>query len=228
MNGLTGPWCLPHTMIVRVYDRDLVLQCMDYLVSADSTSLDGKSRSPIILMRKMWSRLIAAFHPSTGPIALPVEEDDRLEMEAGSFPFAQQSFSQTDLPPELTENVIHWSRLSSEWDTNKALWITTDNKEQCSAIAQTAFHLLSPSGGDETRIGVALVDLSKTRSSFWPLTKGLALASPEYRADLVQYLPAVMDFRLKKGRALVFGRGQADISPWLYYKDKEVRLPLPP
>jgi hypothetical protein len=131
-------------MVVRVYDRYLVLQCMDYLVLADFTSLDGKSRTHTILM-KMWSRLIAAFRPSTDLIALPVEEDGWLELGDGSSFLPQQSSSSTDLPPELAENIVHWSQLSSNRDTNKALWITTDNKEQCGAIAQTVFHLLSPS-----------------------------------------------------------------------------------
>ncbi|KAJ7722656.1 hypothetical protein DFH07DRAFT_897892 [Mycena maculata] len=207
---------------LRRYMRGLqVIQYMDYLVRADATSLDTDVPTRKTTSKWTWSRLFAPFRRCpTGPIALPADHD-RLELASGpSFP-GQQSSSPREIPSELAENVLHWSRLALDWHTNKALWITSDNKEQCSEIASTVFNLLSPSGSDNSGIGVALVDVGETRSSFWPLVQGFAVASPEYRTCLPDHLPmelVSMKFRMSQVRSLIFGPDEHDISPWLYYK----------
>jgi hypothetical protein len=158
-------------------------------------------------------------------ISLP-GEDDSLEMSAPakSSP-AQHASSPGQLPAELTENVLHWSRLSSEWHTNKALWITTDSKERSGEIAQGVFDLLSPSSSDDDT-GLALVDISGTRSAFWPLIRGFAVASPGFRAEFGRYTPPRLDYYIRGWPTYrisgLFRRKQPDVSPLLFY-DSPVR-----
>ncbi|KAJ7464055.1 hypothetical protein FB451DRAFT_453740 [Mycena latifolia] len=200
----------------RAHMKDLrVLQGLNYLIRSDSTSLeiDVPSDGPPT-RKKLWSRLIALFRRrSTGPIALPVD-GDLLEMGAGAEDPTREAW---DIPAELTQDVLHWSRLSPDWHTNKALWISTDTKERHRAIADAVSTLLQPSSGD-TRTGIAIVDAGKTRSAFWPLVHGFASASPGYRAALGERPPPVLSEN--DVRSPIFHAAKADHSPYTYYAQR--------
>jgi hypothetical protein len=215
MDGLTGLLVLytgPNWL-----KTELALECLNYLVLADSISQN--TRMPTGWKR--WSQLLLAFRPRpTCPGVLYVD-DDQLELAPLVSSSAAQQFAR-EVPRELTEHVLGWWQASEDFIT-KALWITTDSKKQCSVIAQTVADLLSP-GDDESRIGVALVDVSEARSSFWLLIRGFVMASPEYRGDILNHLPSSLtSFRIHRLRNLVRRRQQEDISS-LYLKDISVRF----
>jgi hypothetical protein len=95
---------------------------------------------------------------------------------------------------------------------DQGLWVTTYNKNSYADIAQTISRSLSPDGSN-----VTVVDVSQTRSVFWPLIRGLAIASPEYREELGRHKP--------------FNYGQSDfkitfapvrrVSPYWLYDDRK-------
>ncbi|KAJ7888235.1 kinase-like domain-containing protein [Mycena leptocephala] len=51
-------------------------------------------------------------------------------------------------------------------------------------LAETISRTISPDGSD-----VTVVDMSQTESVFWPLVRGLMMASPEYRRELARNTP---------------------------------------
>ncbi|KAJ7608066.1 hypothetical protein DFH06DRAFT_1149244 [Mycena polygramma] len=205
----------------RKHMKDMiVLRTLDYLVLSDATSLNTKvTRKGTNPKEKLWSRLVSLFsRPSKGPISLPIDDEagDGLEMDVGDDDPAPPTSSPWKIPAELTENVLHWSRLSTEWDTHKALWISTDNKGHHSAIAHAVSRVLISEKSMRSR--VAVVDLSQTRSAFWPLTRGFAAALPEYRAALGDNPPSAI--RDNSVHVPKFRAGRPDLSPWLYYSDR--------
>ncbi|KAJ6469282.1 kinase-like domain-containing protein [Mycena sanguinolenta] len=90
--------------------------------------------------------------------------------------------------PLLIENILHWSKLLADRHTDQGVWITTYNMASHTHIAQIISRILSPDGGN-----VAMVDVSQTRSSFWPLVRGLVSASAEYREELGIHTPRAFE-----------------------------------
>ncbi|KAJ7070451.1 hypothetical protein B0H15DRAFT_895297 [Mycena belliarum] len=195
----------------------IVLRALDYLVLADTTLNRKPTPKGTTPFKTPWSRLIILSRPSTGPISLPDDDDadDLLEMGVGDDDPAPPSHAPWEIPPDLVEDVLHWSQLSTQWDTHKALWISSDQKERHKTIALAVSRLLTSSTDKNTRTSVAVVDVAQTRSVFWPLTRGLAAALPEYRAALGDDPPSVI--RDNSVHVPRLHAGKPDLSPWLYY-----------
>jgi hypothetical protein len=82
--------------------------------------------------------------------------------------------------------MTHWSRLSSEGHTSGALWITAHHDSTRHGIvhASSISRLFFPDGNSSKYNVPMLIDISQTRSVFWPLVRALASASPEYMEQL--------------------------------------------
>ncbi|KAJ7894152.1 hypothetical protein B0H13DRAFT_2525883 [Mycena leptocephala] len=104
--------------------------------------------------------------PADGSIGLSIH-DDPVEMN-------DRHPSSWRPPPELGDSVLHW-----EMTFSKPLWMTVAN-ERCEDIAHTVHDLLS----SHPCTSIALVDVSQTRHTIWPLMKSLMGTSPEYRQEI--------------------------------------------
>ncbi|KAJ6469281.1 hypothetical protein C8R45DRAFT_1016544 [Mycena sanguinolenta] len=161
------------------YMRDMsVIQCADYLVAGDSLSF-GQARE------RNWPllRYLRGLLRRRGPIFLP--GDDSLEIDgipSATTSTQEQSLVPWNIPSELREAVLHYSRLGADsmWPTKLPLWITADTGNRCSAIVREVSRIVCSS---ESGICVD-VDISSTHSVFWPLVRALAVALPAYREVL--------------------------------------------
>ncbi|KAJ6482742.1 hypothetical protein C8R45DRAFT_1075813, partial [Mycena sanguinolenta] len=198
----------------RQYMRDMmVTQAADYFVTADPVSQIPANTGPRIFPRLR--RVLSWFkRPQIVYISLP--DDQGLEMGtslAGSTGPLCLSLN----GPELTENIIHCSRMFSDSHTARSLWITTRKKEHHAELACTISESLSSTDGD-SKHETSLVDVSRTGTVFWPLIQALAAASPEYRAEIGRDPPVPFAdyFRSFPVRPTAFGEGGGwEVSPWL-------------
>ncbi|KAJ7882621.1 hypothetical protein B0H14DRAFT_3128811 [Mycena olivaceomarginata] len=90
--------------------------------------------------------------------------------DAPPAPIIWWANSSWDLPADLSKHLTHWSQLSTEWDTHKTLGIIADSHEMRNGIIRAASKLLSSAGGESNTV---LVDVSQTRTIFWPLVRSL-------------------------------------------------------
>ncbi|KAJ7323599.1 hypothetical protein DFH08DRAFT_348440 [Mycena albidolilacea] len=116
---------------------------------------------------------------------------------------------------ELVTSMAHWSGLSVE-GPHKALWVTAENDGRRHEIAQASYRQFCLHGGFNT----ALVDVSQTRSIFWPLALALAKASPGYMEQLEEHPPWILRFTQR----WYFSGGlvrwpNLKLSPWAEYDD---------
>lgn len=86
----------------------------------------------------------------------------------------------------------------------------------CDEIAQAASYLFSSDGG---KANVVLVDVGQTRSTFWPIVRGLASASPEYMKDLAEYPPRILA-RIYNWYFSIRFSGPPTISTWYFDNPK--------
>jgi hypothetical protein len=190
---------------------------MESLVAGDSTGLNGYV-PPVTATTKPWSRMIAFLRRR--PTGYPALPDENLPQTVPRVASARQS--PWEIPLEVNDNVLHWLRLSSDRPANKALWITLEMEAQPNDVVHGVSALLSP-GEDGT--GMALVDVSGTRSAFWPLVRGLAVVSPLYREYLGEQSRTGIESQVRGLEKLhsvaCWGRRQ-DASPWEYYEDRSV------
>ncbi|KAF7328843.1 hypothetical protein MVEN_02513700 [Mycena venus] len=127
---------------------------------------------------------------------------------------------------KLDKNVLHWSKVSVDVPTDKALWMTMDDNNE--DVARFVHNLLSPPKNNAyTSIG--LVDLSQTRSTLWPLIRGLLSVSPQYKEEIGNSPPTPFSEYFKRfpRRPSSFGIDEKwDMSP-LNHDDKvDVRFCL--
>lgn len=197
-------------------------------MSGDSTSFD-KETSDSRPSLPLWSRFVSIFwRQSTGPIALPPDDDPLVDIGPGATSSSRHPRdSSWTVPAELTENLIHWSRLSTDWHTYKALWITADNRERRKDIAHEALRFFSSADFSSDPCNVALIDVSGTHCIFWPLISGFATASPEYRKEIGLNPPLIM---AEHFRGFYFDRFYFDtrrptkpLSTWDFFNDDDVR-----
>ncbi|KAJ7816058.1 hypothetical protein B0H14DRAFT_1397553 [Mycena olivaceomarginata] len=83
-------------------------------------------------------------------------------------------------------------------------------------IIHASSNLLSSTGGESN---VVLVDVSQTRTIFWPLVHGLASASPEYMGQLAQDPPPILTFQYQYYYLGLFN--VPPVSTWSYYDDSQ-------
>ncbi|KAF7330225.1 Serine/threonine-protein kinase STY8 [Mycena venus] len=199
----------------------MVIECLQFLVSGDSTSFD-KETSNSRPSLSLWSRFVSIFRrQSAGPIALPPDDDPLVEMGPGAASGSRHARdSSWNVPAELTENLIHWSRLSTDWHTYKALWITADNREARYDIANGALRLFSSPDFSSDPCNVVLVDVSGTHCIFWPLISGFATVSAEYRNELGLDPPPILAEHFP-GFYFDTRRPTKPISTWDFYDTEE-------
>ncbi|KAF7373686.1 Kinase-like protein [Mycena sanguinolenta] len=196
----------------RQYMRNImVTQAAEYFVTADSVSrIFTNTRTRFFPRLK---RILSWFRcPQVAYISLP--DDQGLEMGVSLTPSAGPPSPSFNLP-ELKENIIHWSRTSSDSHTSKSLWITSNNN--CAELACTVSEFLSFTASDSPP-GTSLVDVSRTHTVFWPLIRGLVAASPEYRCEIGRHPPVPFEdyFRSFPIRPTTFGDGGGwEVWPWL-------------
>ncbi|KAJ7442746.1 hypothetical protein B0H11DRAFT_490853 [Mycena galericulata] len=125
------------------------------------------------------SRITGLFRQHrAGPIYLADTPDTGVDLPLST------TQSSVESAPQLMENVHHWLALICE-QPDRGLWITTYNTQSYMAyLAETISRTISPDGSD-----VTVVDMSQTESVFWPLVRGLMMASPEYRRVLICDIP---------------------------------------
>ncbi|KAF7373685.1 hypothetical protein MSAN_00579500 [Mycena sanguinolenta] len=159
----------------RQHLRDImVVRAAEYFVKADSVSqISTRTR----ILRKIQQILSWFGRPQGGYIALP--DDHTLEMDASLAASTGSPPLSFNLHPELKENIVHWSRMSSNSRTSKPLWVTTRNYDRCIEFSRTVAEFLSSTDGDSMP-AAAFVDVSRTHAVFWPLIRGLMSVSPEY------------------------------------------------
>ncbi|KAJ6531027.1 hypothetical protein B0H19DRAFT_1190057 [Mycena capillaripes] len=197
----------------RQYMRDLtVLQSAEYFVTADFRSRNTRTSRKFRLPKKMLRSLALFTRPESGYIALPSAEP--LEMGVALPISTIHSSSSCHSSADLSESVLHWSRMST--GSHKALWITANDNERCAEIADMVPELLSTGSG--YAVGISIVDVSQTHSVFWPLIRGLATVSTEYRVELGirPPLPMLSYFEGFPLRPAAFkDGGKREVSPWL-------------
>ncbi|KAJ7307904.1 hypothetical protein DFH08DRAFT_900471 [Mycena albidolilacea] len=199
----------------------MVIECLQFLVSGDSTSFD-KETSDSRPSLPLWSHFVSIFRrQSTGPIALPPDDDPLVEMGPGATSSSRHPRdSSWTVAAELTENLIHWSRLSTDWHTYKALWITADNRERRKDIAHEALRFFSSADFSSDPCNVVLIDVSGTHCIFWPLISGFATASPEYRKEIGLDPPPILAEHFP-GFYFDTRRPKKPISTWDFYDDDD-------
>ncbi|KAJ6482743.1 hypothetical protein C8R45DRAFT_1075814, partial [Mycena sanguinolenta] len=163
----------------RQYMGDImVIRAADYFVRADSIpQISTKTR----ILRKINHMLCWFRRPQGEHITLP--HDRALEMDASLVASIDSPSFSFNFNPELKENVIHWYRMSSNSHTSKPLWVTTYNNNWCVGLSRMMAEFLSSNDSD-SRPGVTLVDVSQTHTVFWPVTRGLMSACPEYTREI--------------------------------------------
>jgi hypothetical protein len=113
--------------------------------------------------------------------------------------------------PELNESILHWWKASSM----KSLWMSTDSNNRQKDIAHVVYDILSSSQcNDSPRI--ALVDVSRTRSTIWPLIRGFTNVFPQYKEEIKSHPcpPLSSYFDAFSKRPSSFGvSGKWDVSP---------------
>ncbi|KAF7375784.1 hypothetical protein MSAN_00468100 [Mycena sanguinolenta] len=196
---------------------EMVLECMDYLISADSISLNNEFSEAG--RTSTWSNVFFQLRRrSTGPIALL---DDRTEL--GSICDSSPVSSLWQAAPEFTDSVLHWSTEGSDLYPKKALWITVDVNEGLKGIPRAVFEIIFACSKGIDPTAVSFADVSSTHSVFWPFVRGLAAAYPEYSEQLVWDIPTEMADHFRGSemiRRLVFRpQHNVSLSPWLYYND---------
>jgi hypothetical protein len=87
-------------------------------------------------------------------------------------------------------------------------------------VIHASSKLLSSAGGESN---VVLVDVSQTRTIFWPLVRSLASASPEYMGQLAQDPPPILTFQYQYYYLGLFN--VPPVSTWSYYDDSQASLP---
>ncbi|KAJ6471774.1 hypothetical protein C8R47DRAFT_1297139 [Mycena vitilis] len=110
--------------------------------------------------------------------------------------------------PEVFENIVHWSHLALR---QNILWVTSDSQEMCHSIAHASYRRLH---ADIRESRVALVDVSQTRSVFWPLVLGLAQVSPEYEKQLRKKPPRILELTYKRYFGMEIRRRGRSSSTW--------------
>ncbi|KAF7361390.1 hypothetical protein MSAN_01171900 [Mycena sanguinolenta] len=98
----------------------------------------------------------------------------------------EQSASAWQPPHEFDKAVLHWSKVSVDVPTDKALWMTMDGNN--GDVASFVQDLLSPPNNN-AYTGISLVDVSQTRSTLWPLIRGLLSASSQYKEEIAENPP---------------------------------------
>ncbi|KAJ7196143.1 hypothetical protein C8J57DRAFT_531612 [Mycena rebaudengoi] len=142
-----------------------VIRAAAYFASADSTYLSPAKRN--------WTCLSLIRPPSRGPISLPADALDALDVN---------SADSWQAPLQFSESVGQWGTDISDF---QALWITshTRNLRDMGAIVRDI--LLNDVPGPD----IALVDVSRSRSPIWPLIHGLTLTSAPYRYRIARSQP---------------------------------------
>lgn len=153
-----------------------VMRAIDDLIFRDPIDSDTTSRMKILTakFRNLQSNIHAAFvRPRVGSISLPTTTEGILQPFEG-----------------VGEAILSWENNASTHRTRKALWCVVNDTESTTDMAVDACRLLS-----ESRIesDVALVDVSRTRSIFWPLIRGLATASSSYRQEYALNTPMALE-----------------------------------
>ncbi|KAJ7251643.1 hypothetical protein C8J57DRAFT_670260 [Mycena rebaudengoi] len=82
------------------------------------------------------------------------------------------------LPPEISDSICHWTHLTGDRSTRRALWITAGRIDQVNACAHGACTLLS-----STQPAIS-IDVGNTGTVRWPLLHGIATALPDFREEL--------------------------------------------
>jgi hypothetical protein len=110
----------------------------------------------------------------------------------------------------------------------KALWMATDSNKRQGDLVHVIYDILSsPQCNSSTRI--TLVDVSRTRSTIWPLVFGFTSAFPQYRAQIKWNPPAPLSKYLDdfSKRPLSFGvSAKWDVSPREQEDNMDVRFYL--
>jgi hypothetical protein len=96
-----------------------VITCPGVIIAADSIDVPPNQKS-------IWTRVSGRMRlffgrRSTGAIHLPTDDQpllERHELLGSTLPSRQRSWNP---PADVFKNVAHWSRLSTEWNTHKAL-----------------------------------------------------------------------------------------------------------
>ncbi|KAJ7797615.1 kinase-like domain-containing protein, partial [Mycena leptocephala] len=112
--------------------------------------------------------------------------------------------------PELKESILHWSKVSDM----KALWTTTDGNDRQGDIAHVVYDILSSPQCDGSQ-RIALVDVSRTHSTVWPLIRGFTSVCPQYKEEINKpATPLSKYFKRFIWRPSSFGvSGKWDVSP---------------
>ncbi|KAF7330234.1 Kinase-like protein [Mycena venus] len=217
-------WLVEHAIggeELRQFMMDkMVIECLQFLVAGDSESFDTEEAASR-RHTPFWPRWLSIFQRrSTGPIALPADDEPPPELGGAVSGSLHTPSSSWVVPTELTENLVHWSRSSTDWHTYKALWITADNREARYDIAHETFRLFSSADFSSDPCNVVLVDVSGTHCIFWPLISGFATVSAEYRNELGLDPPPILAEHFP-GFYFDTRRPTKPISTWDFYDTEE-------
>ncbi|KAF7359797.1 hypothetical protein MVEN_00704900 [Mycena venus] len=143
--------------------EQIALRCIEHLMSCDPIDTDPSSM--IETCKAKLRNLGSYINTFLGPISLSTSAENN---------------RQPLLPEAMGTAILDWAKDSKAQHTRKAMWCVMNDGESTTDVAGNLWRLLSDS---DLRSGVALVDVSKTRSIFWPFIHGLAIASPLYRRE---------------------------------------------
>ncbi|KAF7360946.1 hypothetical protein MSAN_01124700 [Mycena sanguinolenta] len=164
------------SQFLRYRREKIVIRAIEDLICRDPIDSDTTSRMKIFTARfRNWqSRIHASLvRPRVGPISLPETTEGVFQSSEG-----------------IGKAIFDWDNNSSTHRTRKALWCVVNDTENTADIARDVSRLLSES---RTGSGVALVDVSRTRSIFWPVIHGLVTASPAYRQEYALSTPMALE-----------------------------------
>ncbi|KAK7032775.1 Serine/threonine-protein kinase STY8 [Favolaschia claudopus] len=203
----------------------MIVDCMRVLVSGDSISFDESNSANRGLRVRLFSRVKNIFRrKSTGPIALPAD-DAPLELGSGSeavFDTRDPRNSTVASPritsSALTENILHWSRLSKS--RRHTLWMTTVSSDARHDIVRKAMRIFSSTELSDKPYNVFSIDLTDSKSVYWPIIHGFASASAEYRKEIGQDPPPIVA-RNFSGFYFNIPRAKESTKTWSYYDDDE-------
>ncbi|KAJ6453973.1 kinase-like domain-containing protein [Mycena sanguinolenta] len=160
-----------------LYRREkIVIAAIDDLIFCDPID-SATTRMKIFTgrLRNLKSNIQALFvQTRVGPISLPATTYGTFRSSEGVW-----------------KAILGWANDSSTQQTRKAMWCVINDTGRTADIARDVCRLLSESRSESA---VALVDVSRTQSIFWPLISGLATASPSYRQEYARSTPRALEY----------------------------------
>jgi hypothetical protein len=128
----------------------------------DDSNLDSPKRTFAAKVSNFWSQVCASFRWGR-----------RRLIQVPSRP--------SNLPTQVQEGVLHWSRLIGDTSTRKALWITADLSQNDDITYGLGAFQAPPAAEPTLAISV---DVSTSLSVFWPLLHGLGTKWPEFNQQI--------------------------------------------